>query len=142
MSLTNDQNNGQGTVEAYEPGVEKKCEHYNPFLCDESCANTLFYGEDLFTPFDRPAHFAPTNPFYGADSQSHGSSGRPDVYMLPYPAPNVSLKVHYADTNPFASHIWEVLYTAHQLPNQRQVRSPCRIVTMTQKRLLNMDILR
>lgn len=103
MSLTNVQGNEQGTVGAYERRTERKCEHYNPFLCDESCANTLANGEDLFPPFDRPAPFPPTNPFFGADSQSHGPVGGLDVYMPPCTAPNMSSKVQYADTNPFAA---------------------------------------
>lgn len=67
MSLTNVQDNGQGTMEAYERRAETKYEHYNPFLCDENCANTLANGEDLFALFDSTTQFAPTNPFFGAD---------------------------------------------------------------------------
>uniref|UniRef100_A0AAV2K8I4 RNA-directed DNA polymerase n=1 Tax=Knipowitschia caucasica TaxID=637954 RepID=A0AAV2K8I4_KNICA len=103
MSFTNVEDNWQGAVETYERKAERKCDHYNPFLCDESCANTLANGEDLFAPFDSPARYAPTNPFFGANSQSHGSVERPDIKIVPYPAPVMPLKGHYEVTNPFAT---------------------------------------
>ncbi|XDV42613.1 hypothetical protein PO909_011242 [Leuciscus waleckii] len=103
MSLTNVEDNSQGTVKAYERKAERKHEHYNPFLCDESCTNTLANGEDLFAPFDSPAHFSPTNPFCRGNSQSHSSAGRPDIHIFTYPAPDRPFKGHYEVTNPFAN---------------------------------------
>lgn len=122
MSLTNVQDNGQGAVEAYERRAEGKCEHYNPFLCHESCAGTHANGGDLLTPADSPAQFAHTNPFFGADSESHGPTVGPGVYMPQFPAPNMLSEVCYADTNPFPLLIWGVLYIVCQLPpNQKQI---------------------
>lgn len=71
ISLTNVEDNSQGTVKAYERKAEREYEHYNPFLCDERCTSTLANGEDLFAPFDSPAYFPPTNPFSRGNSQSH-----------------------------------------------------------------------
>ncbi|KAG1925231.1 thy-1 membrane glycoprotein [Pimephales promelas] len=102
MSLTNADDNNQGTVKAHERKAEGKCEHYNPFLCDDSCTITLANGEDLFAPFDSPAHFSPTNPFCRGNSQSQGPVKSPDMHIFTYPAPEMPFKGNYEVTKPFA----------------------------------------
>ena len=97
MSLTNIEDDKQGTVEAYGRRAERKCEHYNPFLCNEGCAaNTQANGGDVFVPPQRPAQFSPTNPFYEADIQSHGPTKYPNVF-------NMAHNVQFPDTNPFTT---------------------------------------
>lgn len=131
MSLTT----GQDTVEAHECKTERKCEHYNPFLWDESCASTHANGEGLSILVDSPAQFACTNPFVGADCQSHSPEG---VYMPPYPAPNVSLKVTMQTQTHFPRLTWKVLYIVHPLLlSQKQAHSPCCVLALIWKRLLN-----
>ncbi|MEQ2298588.1 hypothetical protein AMECASPLE_006787 [Ameca splendens] len=46
MLLTNVFEGAEGIREAHEDGAVTKCEHYNPFLCDENCANTQTNGKE------------------------------------------------------------------------------------------------
>lgn len=131
MSLTNVEDSSHGTVKAYERKAERKHKHYNPFLCDESCTNTLANGEDLFAPFDSPAHFSPTNPFCRGNSQSHGSVGRPDSHIFAYSAPDMPFKGHYEVTNPFANaHIGSFVQSTPAIskPEASTLPMPCSFI--------------
>ncbi|XP_077362008.1 uncharacterized protein LOC144006828 [Festucalex cinctus] len=70
-----------------------RCEHYNPFLCDASCASTCVNGEELLTP----PQLSRTNPFIDDDCcRLHSTNSMHD-----YSAPTPQAKTIYS--NPFVS---------------------------------------
>ncbi|XP_026022288.1 uncharacterized protein LOC113021785 [Astatotilapia calliptera] len=105
ISLTSVSEGAASIREANRDRAVTKCEHMNPFLCAESCANTHANGECVFAPPDGPARpqFSRTNPFVDAECRSYGRERNTGSSMNYYPAPTPQMKIHYPDSNPFSS---------------------------------------